>query len=514
MEKVSKYQAVCSAIEQANGNPISIAGICKITNLSTKAVRIAIDYLEESGHIKAIEMKPKSYFIIKKCNENSFLRQGADKQNNSNEKKCKCADNQDNKSYLPLFAPICPTDYQALNHLFAPICPYLPLNGFQQKLSTGEFAPICPYLPLFAPLIINQLASICPYLPLFAPNDVKNKGKYQNFRYDNQKNNSVTDTLSKPKFERNPKKPRNWQKISNFYASKSNSCTNCSQPSNLFDEKLAYEVCFKYIPLISNIIYYSLQNFQNFSEQYKSQVINNGKDNIPQQKKEGLNEEKLTKEKEDLKDKNIPQTIKDNIPPPPEPKTQKLNFTLEAEKNPTGSPVSPDPAIAVPPATGTTTTSPIEPETQTPTGNSPAGHPTNSSVDTKKSNKVAYNGKKELPACLSTFEAYKDDLRKFYDEIRRKEPKAVKLMDDMTNRYNNLDFMKTLDMNCKDYWGTEEGYKQKLKAFKTSKSENYEIDWYKTFTNSLKFASNRLYKNFKQEDYKGLPHGYMDLNAR
>ena len=491
MEKLSKYQAVCSAIEQANGNPISVQGICDKTNLSTKAVRIAIDYLEESGHIKTIEMKPKSYIIIKKCSDNPFLRQKPDKENVKEDKKCKCSENQNVAGYLPLFAPICPTDYQGLKVVFAPICPYLPLNENQPKLSTTNFNAICPYLPLFAPLIINDLTAICPYLP-------QTKGKYQNFRLDNGKNNGVKDTLREKTYKRHPKKFRNWKKIANFYASKSSGYQDCSQLYNIFDEKLAHEVFNKYIPLFKTYYLYLSQKFQNFQKQADFKVINKKtepevseilKDKIS----EKFTKENLTKENLIIPELNKESESKDSIPI-----TQESNLTLDARENPFLAPALPY----------TATPDPLKPETQ----ELPKGHMAGD--EPKKPTKNASKSVKELPPCLTTFEAYKDDLRKFYDEIRRKEPKAVKFIDDMTNRYNNLDFIKTLDMNCKDYWGTEDGYKQKLKAFKGSKAEGYKIDWYKTFTNTFKFPSNRLYKKFAQDEYKGLPHGYMDLNAK
>lgn len=125
-----------------------------------------------------------------------------------------------------------------------------------------------------------------------------------------------------------------------------------------------------------------------------------------------------------------------------------------------------------------------------------------------------------IPIYLRTFEGYKTHLKAFFEEFAQNKPKAIRFMDEMCNRYNNLDFPKSLKMNVVDYWATEEAYQLKLKsaklAVRKNKNKPYEIDWYKTMTNSLKFAGNRLYKKFDGQakpQPSGLPHGFIDLNA-
>lgn len=139
----------------------------------------------------------------------------------------------------------------------------------------------------------------------------------------------------------------------------------------------------------------------------------------------------------------------------------------------------------------------------------------------KTSRRLNDNLPSGIPLYLEDFEAYKTHLREFYVSFVNGEPKTIKFIDEMCNRYPNLDFQKTLTMNLVDYWATEEGYKTKLKAaklaVKTNKGKDYHIDWFKTLATSFKYPTNRLYKQkdkpAKQEVSTSLPYGYMDLNA-
>jgi len=87
---------------------------------------------------------------------------------------------------------------------------------------------------------------------------------------------------------------------------------------------------------------------------------------------------------------------------------------------------------------------------------------------------------------------WRNDFKTYYEELISE---CKKLKDDkewLSDRqkyHSNLDIFLSLNKAVKDYWGTEEGWKQKKKDRKTIK-----INWKLTMANALSIKSNQVWK--------------------
>ena len=91
---------------------------------------------------------------------------------------------------------------------------------------------------------------------------------------------------------------------------------------------------------------------------------------------------------------------------------------------------------------------------------------------------------KTPPNWRNDFDIYKDMLSKaFADTINNKEWLKRK-----SEEYPRVDIVKTLRKACMDYWATNDGWKNK-------KARRGDIDWLRTFNNSLDNKLNWVFKD-------------------
>lgn len=124
--------------------------------------------------------------------------------------------------------------------------------------------------------------------------------------------------------------------------------------------------------------------------------------------------------------------------------------------------------------------------------------PYNKQTDSKqkenKDNKLSLSKKgEELPNWKTDFNAY---LELVYDAkeklLANMSVKAKKL-----EYYPNINYELTIEKMVDDFWGTEEGWKNKIKVSKKSKT----IDMVKTLVKGFDYTQNRVYKSIKSGGY-------------
>lgn len=81
------------------------------------------------------------------------------------------------------------------------------------------------------------------------------------------------------------------------------------------------------------------------------------------------------------------------------------------------------------------------------------------------------------------FEVYLSDLRLAYDSFLKDE----KVIKEQQEFYPSVNIPLSIKKVTLDYWSKKEGWEKKIK------SKSKEIDWVKTFKNSLKYPENRVY---------------------
>lgn len=111
-----------------------------------------------------------------------------------------------------------------------------------------------------------------------------------------------------------------------------------------------------------------------------------------------------------------------------------------------------------------------------------------------KDNKLSLSKKgEELPNWKTDFKAY---LELVYDAkeklLANMSIKAKKL-----KYHPNINYELTIEKMVDEYWGTEDGWKQKIENSKKSNS----IDMVKTLSKSFNYQQNRVYKSIKSSGY-------------
>lgn len=92
------------------------------------------------------------------------------------------------------------------------------------------------------------------------------------------------------------------------------------------------------------------------------------------------------------------------------------------------------------------------------------------------------------------FNIYVSELRIAFKEILTPE-----YISEREKFHPYLDISKTIEKACKDYWSTEEGWKNK------KKSKTQTINWKSTFNNSLTQKMNQVYKPKNSDGSSGKP---------
>lgn len=100
----------------------------------------------------------------------------------------------------------------------------------------------------------------------------------------------------------------------------------------------------------------------------------------------------------------------------------------------------------------------------------------------------------EAPDWKTDFNIYVSELRIAFKEILTPE-----YISEREKFHPYLDISKTIEKACKDYWSTEEGWKNK------KKSKTQTINWKSTFNNSLTQKMNQVYKPKNSDGSSGKP---------